>query len=102
MTSAPRPDDLPGGSGRAAEGGGQSVPAPRAARWAPGGHKIIPSVVMAILGLAFLLPVIWLILAAFNPHATSGLSAPAFSFANFRAAFNAGAGSAIKNSLYLA
>jgi multiple sugar transport system permease protein len=102
MISAPLPEDLPGASGRAADGAGQSVPVPRAARRAAGGRQILPSVVMAILGLAFLLPVVWLILAAFNPHATSGLSAPAFSFANFRAAFNAGAGSAITNSLYLA
>jgi multiple sugar transport system permease protein len=77
-------------------------PAPRRARGEPGGRKIIVSVVMAVLGMAFLLPLVWLILAAFNPHATSGLSAPAFSFDNFRAAFHAGAGSAITNSLYLA
>jgi multiple sugar transport system permease protein len=72
------------------------------ARGEPGGRKIIVSVVMAVLGMAFLLPLVWLILAAFNPHATSGLSAPALSLSNFRAAFHAGAGSAIANSLYLA
>lgn len=98
MTTASLPDDLPGGTGRAAE----AVPAAAAGRWGAGRHKIIPSILMAIIGLAFLLPVVWLILAAFNPHATSGLSAPAFSLANFRAAISAGAGSAIKNSLYLA
>lgn len=76
--------------------------APRRVRGEPGGHKIIVSVIMAVLGMAFLLPVVWLILAAFNPHATSGLSAPAFSLENFRAAFQAGAGRAIANSLYLA
>ena len=92
------PDNLPVGTGQASEAG----PAARPARGGAGRQKIIPSVLMAIIGLAFLLPVVWLILAAFNPHATSGLSAPAFSFANFRAAFSAGAGSAITNSLYLA
>jgi multiple sugar transport system permease protein len=65
-------------------------------------RRILPTVIMAVLGMVFLLPLVWLILAAFNPHATSGLSAPAFSFANFRAAANAGAGRAIANSLYLA
>jgi multiple sugar transport system permease protein len=68
----------------------------------PGAHSLAASLVMAIIGLVFLLPLVWLILAAFNPHATSGLSAPAFSVANFRAAFRAGAGPAIENSLYLA
>lgn len=68
------------------------------ARW----QGVLPSVIMAVIGLAFLLPLLWLILAALNPHATSGVSAPAFSADNFRAAFAAGAGSAIRNSLYLA
>jgi multiple sugar transport system permease protein len=57
---------------------------------------------LAILGIAFLLPLIWLVDAALNPHASAALAAPAWSFVNFRAALAAGAGGAIKNSLYLA
>jgi multiple sugar transport system permease protein len=78
--------------------------APRAPSWLVrgGAHRFLPSLVMAIIGIAFLLPLAWLLLAAFNKHATSGMSAPTFSLANFTAAFNAGAGSAIYNSLYLA
>jgi multiple sugar transport system permease protein len=70
--------------------------------WRSGGNRFLPSLVMAVIGLAFLLPLVWLLLAAFNRHATSGMSAPAFSMTNFTAAFNAGAGRAIENSLYLA
>src|SRR5260370_14009224 len=102
MTSTPLPDQLPGTADRGGEADRRGRASPRAAGREPGGHKIIVSVVMAIIGMAFLLPLVWLILAAFNPHATSGLSAPAVSVANFRAAFRAGAGSAIADSLYLA
>lgn len=83
---------------------GHEVPRTSAATrlWRSGGHRFLPSLVMAVIGLAFLLPLVWLLLAAFNRHATSGMSAPTFSIANFTAAFNAGAGRAIENSLYLA
>jgi multiple sugar transport system permease protein len=74
----------------------------RPAGYEPGGRKTAASVIMTLIGLAFLLPLVWLLLAAFNPHATSGLSAPRFSLSNFHAAFSAGAGSAIGNSFYLA
>src|SRR5215472_1721891 len=79
-------------------GGGESAGRQWQTRW----QGVLPSVIMAVIGLAFLLPLVWLILAAFNPHATAGVAAPTFSIANFRAAFAAGAGSAINNSLYLA
>jgi len=70
--------------------------------WRAGSHRFLPSLVMAVIGLAFLVPLGWLLLAAFNPHATSGLAAPTFSVTNFSAAFSAGAGRDIANSLYLA
>ncbi len=70
--------------------------------WRAGTHRFLPSLVMAVIGLAFLMPLGWLLLAAFNPHASSGMAAPALSVANFKAAFSAGAGRAIANSLYLA
>ena len=57
---------------------------------------------LAILGAAFLLPLIWLVDASLNPHASAALIGPAWSVTNFRAALAAGAGGAIKNSLYLA
>jgi multiple sugar transport system permease protein len=61
------------------------------------------NVLMAVIGLVFLLPLLWLILASFNPHAGDTLSLPhPFSILNYHLAFRAGAGSAISNSLYLA
>ncbi len=60
------------------------------------------NLLLAIIGAAFLLPLIWLVDAALNPHASAALTGPAWSLSNFRAALAAGAGGAIKNSLYLA
>ena len=60
------------------------------------------NVLLAVLGAAFLLPLIWLVDAALNPNASAALTGPAWSLTNFRAALAAGAGGAIKNSLYLA
>jgi multiple sugar transport system permease protein len=61
------------------------------------------NVLMAIIGVVFLLPLLWLILASFNPQAGDSLSLPhPFSILNYHLAFRAGAGSAIVNSLYLA
>ncbi|MGH3394333.1 MAG: carbohydrate ABC transporter permease [Streptosporangiaceae bacterium] len=58
---------------------------------------------MVIIGVVFLLPLLWLILASFNPQAGDSLSLPhPFSILNYHLAFRAGAGSAIVNSLYLA
>jgi multiple sugar transport system permease protein len=61
------------------------------------------NVLMLIIGLVFLLPLLWLILASFNPHAGDSLSLPhPFSLLNYHLAIHAGAGTAIANSLYLA
>lgn len=61
------------------------------------------NVLMVIIGVVFLLPLLWLILASFNPQAGDSLSLPhPFSILNYHLAFRAGAGSAIVNSLYLA
>jgi multiple sugar transport system permease protein len=61
------------------------------------------NVLMVIIGIAFLLPMLWLILASLNPQADDTLSLPhSFSILNYHLAIRAGAGSAIKNSLYLA
>ncbi|MCU1495009.1 MAG: putative integral rane transport protein [Acidimicrobiaceae bacterium] len=65
-------------------------------------HKLMVNATLGVLGIVFLLPLIWLVDSAFNTHATASLGAPALSLANFRAALAAGAGGAIKNSLYLA
>jgi multiple sugar transport system permease protein len=67
----------------------------RRSRW-------IINLVLALIGLWFLLPLVWLILAAFNPQAGPGLAAPRFSLLNFQGAFSIGAGRDIINSLYLA
>ena len=64
--------------------------------------KFAINTALGVLGIIFLLPIIWLVDAASNPNATQALSAPALSVANFQAAIAAGAGGAIKNSLYLA
>ena len=61
------------------------------------------NVLMVIIGLLFLLPLLWLILASFNPSADDTLSLPhPFSILNYHLALRAGAGTAIGNSLYLA
>jgi multiple sugar transport system permease protein len=65
-------------------------------------NKFAVNTALGVLGLIFLLPIIWLVDAALNPNATQALSAPALSLSNFHAALVAGAGGAIKNSLYLA
>jgi len=65
-------------------------------------RKVLINVTLALLGALFLLPLLWLVFAALNPHATATLSAPRLSMANFRTALQAGAGGAILNSLYLA
>ena len=63
----------------------------------------ILNILTLIIGLVFLLPLLWLILASFNPQAGDSLSLPhPFSILNYHLAFHAGAGSAIVNSLYLA
>lgn len=57
---------------------------------------------LALVGVAFILPLLWLIDAAFNSNATQSMSLPSLTLGNFRSAISAGAGGAIKNSLYLA
>jgi multiple sugar transport system permease protein len=64
--------------------------------------KFAVNIALGVLGVIFLLPIVWLVDAAFNPNATQALSTPALSLSNFHAALVAGAGGAIKNSLYLA
>ena len=54
------------------------------------------------MGIAFILPLLWLIDAAFNLNATQAMNLPTLTLSNFKAAIAAGAGGAIKNSLYLA
>jgi multiple sugar transport system permease protein len=61
------------------------------------------NVLMVIIGIAFLLPMLWLLLASLNPQADDTLSLPhSFSILNYHLAIRAGAGAAIMNSLYLA
>ena len=63
----------------------------------------ILNILTLIIGLVFLLPLLWLILASFNPSADGTLSVPhPFSIVNYHLALHAGAGAAIGNSLYLA
>lgn len=65
-------------------------------------QKFAINTALGVLGIIFLLPIIWLVDAASNPNATQALGTPALSLSNFHAALVAGAGGAIKNSLYLA
>ena len=71
-----------------------SVPA-RRMRW-------LLNLIMGVIGVAFLLPLAWLLAAAFNPEAGPGISVSHASLANFASAFHTGAGRDILNSLYLA
>lgn len=61
------------------------------------------NVLMLVIGAVFLLPLLWLILASFNPGADGTLAVPhPFSLLNYHLVIRAGAGAAIGNSLYLA
>ena len=61
------------------------------------------NVLMVVIGIAFLLPMLWLILASLDPQANDTLALPhSVSILNYHLAIRAGAGAAIKNSLYLA
>lgn len=75
----------------------------RLARWDRARlNKFAVNGALAVLGIVFLLPIVWLVDAALSPNATETLTVPALSLSNFHAALVAGAGGAIKNSLYLA
>jgi multiple sugar transport system permease protein len=67
----------------------------RRSRW-------VVNIILALIGIWFLLPLAWLLDAAFNPDAGPGLAAPHLSLANFTSAIQIGAGRDILNSLYLA
>ena len=54
------------------------------------------------MGIAFILPLIWLVDAAFNPNATQAITAPSAVAVQLPAAMAGRRGGAIKNSLYLA
>jgi multiple sugar transport system permease protein len=78
-------------------------PGARPARWGRARtNKFAINTALGVLGIIFLLPIIWLVDAALNPNATQALTTPGLSLSNFHAALVAGAGGAIKNSLYLA
>lgn len=64
-------------------------------------YRVIANSILVLLGVGFLAPMIWLIDAAFSTHASLGLTAPSFTFANFSKTISEGAGRAIGNSLYL-
>ena len=66
------------------------------------GRRWLINIIMAAIGIAFLLPLVWLITAALNPDAGPGISAPHASLGNFTSAIRTGAGRDILNSLYLA
>lgn len=79
------------------------VAAPAVIRQQRSPVRLVLNIVMVIIGVAFLLPLLWLILASLNPHAGDSLALPRpFSILNYRLALRAGAGAAIDNSLYLA
>ncbi len=65
-------------------------------------QRVLLSAVHSVIGLAFLLPMLWVIDAAFSVHASPLLTRPSFTLVNFRSALSLGAGRAIGNSLYLA
>jgi multiple sugar transport system permease protein len=63
--------------------------------------RLLADGILCVFGVVFLLPFVWLVLAALNPGATGGFSRFEFSFGNFATAVHDGAGRAIFNSLYL-
>jgi multiple sugar transport system permease protein len=81
----------------------REVAAPAVVRKRRSAARPVLNVFMIVIGLVFLLPLLWLILASFNPHADDTLAIPhPFSLLNYHLVVHAGAGAAIKNSLYLA
>jgi multiple sugar transport system permease protein len=60
------------------------------------------NIIMSLIGIWFLLPLAWLLDAAFSPNAGPGLASPRLSMVNFASAIHTGAGRDILNSLYLA
>jgi multiple sugar transport system permease protein len=92
--SAARRGRPPGGTRASADAPARTGKA-RRQRW-------LINIIMAAIGILFLLPLVWLIVAAFNPEAGPGLAAPHASLGNFTSAIRTGAGRDIFNSLYLA
>ncbi len=82
---------------------GREVAAPAVVRKRRSLARPVLNVLMVVIGLVFLLPLLWLILASFNPGADGTLSLPhPFSLVNYHLILRAGAGAAVRNSLYLA
>jgi multiple sugar transport system permease protein len=82
---------------------GQEVSAPAVVHQRRSLARPVLNVLMIVIGLVFLLPLLWLILASFNPKADGTLAMPhPFSLLNYRLVIHTGAGAAIRNSLYLA
>ncbi len=65
-------------------------------------HRVGVNGLLTLLGVAFFLPLLWLVLSALTPHAGASIGAPRLSLDNFKIALQSGAGGAILNSLYLA
>jgi multiple sugar transport system permease protein len=81
----------------------REVTAPAVVRKRRSLARPVLNVFMIVIGLVFLLPLLWLILASFNPSADGTLAMPhPFSLLNYHLVIRAGAGAAIRNSLYLA
>lgn len=91
LTGVRRRESAENAATRGEEPPGQS----RRSRW-------VINLIMGIIGIWFLLPLAWLLDAAFNPNAGPGLASPQLSVTNFVGAFHTGAGRDIANSLYLA
>ena len=99
-TALPEAD---GGQDQAAPGRPRTVSLSRRSRPPERGRKyrVIANSLLALLGIVFLTPMIWLIDAAFSTHASLSLTAPSLTFTNFSQTISEGAGRAIGNSLYL-
>lgn len=64
-------------------------------------RKIAVGVVLALLGVAFLLPFCWIVFAAFDSEATFAIKLPHFTLQNFASVFSADNRLALWNSAYL-
>jgi multiple sugar transport system permease protein len=76
----------------------------RARRRRPSLSVVLINVALAVLGLAFVVPLAWVVLAAFDSQASNALQWPHLSLGNFTALFTSSddlVGSPFKNSLYL-
>lgn len=76
----------------------QSLKVRPRAKWR---SKLAANTGLVVLGVAFILPLLWVLLAAFDSHATAGIELPHLSLSNFTASLSGSHSAALVNSLIM-